>query len=83
MLMEKVDYLQLIETELHKLQVLNIQLIFKCIRFLVWLLINGIFFSITAYVFMQLYGLIGFEKTLIIVLIAMLFARVREQFYRA
>jgi hypothetical protein len=81
--MEKVDYLQIIETELHKLQVLNIQIIFKCIRFLVWLLVNGIFFSITAFAFISAYNILGFEKTLILVLVAMLFGNIREHFYRA
>jgi hypothetical protein len=81
--MGKVDYLTLIENELHKFQVLNIQLMFKCIRFLIWLLINGIFFSIGVFGFMTAYNVLGFEKTLIIILLAMLFGNIREHFYRA
>jgi hypothetical protein len=74
-----MDLVQL-ETQINELQKKNIVLLKKLGRFWVWLLVNGVIFTISAIAILQVYASLGFEKTLIIVLLLIVLSNVRQQF---
>lgn len=72
-----------IEKTLDVLQAKNIIILKKLSRFGVWLLISGVIFSLMIGVMLQVFDAIGFEKTLILVLLMIVFSNVKQQYERA
>lgn len=79
--MLKID-LDEIEKTILVLQAKNLALLKKLSRFGVWILINGILFSIVASTILSVYQILGFERTLLIVLLLIFMSNVRQQFQR-
>lgn len=71
------------EKMLNSLQEKNIKLLKKTSRFGIWILINGLMFSFVLSIILKVFDYVGFEKTLIIVLMMIFFSQVRQQFERA
>jgi len=72
-----------IENIIIKLQDWNYALIKKLSSFFIWLLVSSFVFVLVASGVMQLFDAIGFEKTLILVLLVVIMTNVKEQFKRA
>ena len=64
-----------IDSTLKKLEEKNKTLLKKTIPFGIWFLISGFIFITFMFAMLNVYASAGFEKTLIIILIAMLFTQ--------
>jgi len=71
------------ELRLKNAQELNKKIMVKNIRFFIWLLINSVFFLLISVGFMKAYDLLGFERTIILLITMVFLSQVREQYNRA
>jgi len=81
--MMEIETIEKIEQKINFLQTMNILLMKKSIKFLIYLLIQGIIFSILVFALFRVYDGVGFEKTLIILIVMIFLTQVREQYKRA
>jgi predicted branched-subunit amino acid permease len=61
----------------------NKKLLKKLVSFGAWILISSVIFGIVAGGILKLFDYIGFEKTLILMLLLIVMSNVREQYARA
>ena len=72
------EKLQKFEDKIKWLQQKNTAILKKSSKFGVWLIVSGVIFTILIGVIWNVYAVIGFEKTLVMVLVMLLFTQARN-----